>query len=101
MGNFNNRLALALGLALVASASPALAQSSQGWEEPALQVIEVLESGFVKIATMVIGIAVIGLSAWGAMTAKLDFRQFAFVLIGGLLVVAGPTMIRALLSAVG
>jgi|TARA_R110000772_G_scaffold268526_1_gene395939 conjugal transfer pilus assembly protein TraA len=101
MGKFNVRFAVAVAAAVVAASSPAFAQSASGWEEPALKVIEVLESGFVKIASLVIGIGIIGLGAWGALTAKLDFMRFAMIFIGGLLVVAGPTMLRNLLSAVG
>ena len=88
-------------LTLLIAASPVLAANGEAWADPALEVIGVLESGLVKIGAMVIGIGIIAFGAWGALTARIEWSRFGFILTGGLLVVAGPTMIRALLEVVG
>ncbi len=77
---------------------PALAQ--EGWEQPALKLIEVLESGLVKIGAVLIGLGILGLGIWAAVTTRLDWQKFGYVLIGGVLVMAGPTMLKMLLTAV-
>ena len=86
---------------MTALSGEALAATGEAWADPALEVIGVLESGLVKIGAMVIGIGIIAFGAWGALTARIEWSRFGFILTGGLLVVAGPTMIRALLEVVG
>ncbi|MEQ8664833.1 MAG: TrbC/VirB2 family protein [Rhodospirillales bacterium] len=100
MGTINLKLCLCVAI-IVTAASPAFAANGDAWADPALEVIEVLESGLVKIGAMVIGIGIIAFGAWGALTARIEWSKFGFILIGGLLVVAGPTMIRTLLEVVG
>lgn len=81
-------------------ALPALAQSAgAGWEEPATGLIEVLQSGLVKIGVVLIGVGIIAFGMWGAITARIDWTKFGMILIGGLLVMVGPTMITTLLEA--
>lgn len=85
---------------LAIAAVPALAQEAgAGWEEPATGLMEVLESGLVKIGVVLIGIGVIAYGMWGAITARIDWTKFGMILVGGLLVMTGPTMIRALLES--
>lgn len=94
-------LSLACLAVLCTAAVPALAQSTgSGWEEPATGLMEVLESGLVKIGVVLIGIGVIAYGMWGAVTARIDWTKFGMILIGGLLVMTGPTMIRTLLESV-
>lgn len=80
---------------------PALAQDAagNGWEEPATGLITVLQSGLVNIGIVLIGVGIIGLGLWGAITARLEWTKFGYVLIGGLFIMVGPTMITALLGA--
>ena len=95
------KLAKPLLLAVLITAvvvEPALAQ--EGWEKPALKLIEVLESGLVKIGAVLIGVGILAMGIWAAVTARLDWQKFGYVLIGGVLVMAGPTMLRMLLAAV-
>ncbi len=94
-------LSLACLAVLCITAVPALAQSTgSGWEEPATGLMEVLESGLVKIGVVLIGIGVIAYGMWGAVTARIDWTKFGMILIGGLLVMTGPTMSRTLLESV-
>lgn len=87
------------GLSTLVVVDPALAQ--EAWEQPAIKLIELLESGLVKIGAALIGIGIIAFGAWGALSGRLDWSKFGMMLIGGLLVMAGPTMLRAILQGLG
>lgn len=99
MENINIKTILFVAIA-VATAHPALAATGDAWADPAIGLIDVLESGLVKIGAALLGIAIIAFGAWGAITAKIEWSKFGFILIGGILIVAGPLMIRTLLEAV-
>ncbi|MCW9033496.1 MAG: TrbC/VirB2 family protein [Alphaproteobacteria bacterium] len=92
---------LAVSLVALLTTEPALAQSADGWEQPAVKLIELFESGLVKIGALLIGVGIIGLGAMAALSGKIEWSAFGYRLIGGLLVIAGPTMIKSLLEAVG
>ena len=102
--NFKRKQKLAtaavVALAALTLSEPAFAQSAEGWEQPAVKIIELLGSGLVKIGIPLIGIGIIGFGLWGALTARIQWDKFGYILIGGLLVMAGPTMVKALLAAV-
>ncbi|WP_142850716.1 TrbC/VirB2 family protein [Telmatospirillum sp. J64-1] len=88
--------AAVVGLMALAIAEPSFAQDA--WEEPAIGLVERLESGLVKIAAALIGIGIIVYGAYGTISGRLDWLKFGMILFGGILVMAGPGMIRALLS---
>lgn len=91
-------------LALIALAGIGLtgtAFAAEGWEQPAVGLIDVLEGGLVKIGAVLIGIGIVAVGLWAAVTARMDWNKFAYVLIGGVLVMAGPTMVKTLLNTVG
>ena len=92
-------LPIAAAVAALAILEPAHAQD--GWESPATDLIETLNSGLVKIGAVLIGVAIIAFGMWGALTARIDWMRLAMILIGGGLVMAGPAMIDALLSTIG
>lgn len=93
-------LALAAACLLLALVGPALAQSSD-WVQPGIGLLEALESGLVKIGAIAVGIAIIVLGLLACFTQRMEWNKFGFILIGGLMVMAGPAMLRMLLSMAG
>ncbi|GAK43535.1 conserved protein [Tepidicaulis marinus] len=86
-------------IALCLSSLPAFAQDvGNGWEEPATGLIEVLQSGLVNIGVVLIGVGIIALGIYGVLTGQIDWKSFGMRLVGGLLIMVGPTMIVALLE---
>lgn len=79
----------------------ALAQTSGSgdWVRPATGLMTTLESGLVKIGSAGIGIGIIFLGLVACITARMEWNKFAYVLLGGLFIMAGPAALRALLNA--
>ncbi|WP_413208363.1 TrbC/VirB2 family protein [Rhodospirillum sp. A1_3_36] len=90
-------LAGALSLPAVLAASPALA--ADDWTAPIKSFIETLTSGLGNIGAGVLGLGIIALGLWAAMSGRMDWNRFAFSLIGGLLVMAGPSIVSALFAS--
>lgn len=86
-------------LAVALLCDPAFAAGGEGWEKPATDIMTVLQSGLVKIGSLLIGIGIIVFGGWGALTGRIEWNKFGFILIGGILVMAGPSMIKLLLAA--
>ena len=84
-------------LATVVSSTIAWAQSSE-WVKPATDLFDNLEVGLVDIGAVIVGIGIIANGIYATATGKLQFEQLAFRILGGLMIVAGPTAIRALLG---
>ena len=75
------------------------AQNSEDWIKPAVGLIEVLQSGLVQLGAAVIGIGIIIVGAYMGVTGDLAGKKLAGAICGGILVVAGPKMLAALLLA--
>lgn len=82
--------------ALALLATPALAQ---GWEDPIIQFIELLNSGTGRIGGWVIGLGIIALGLWGGLTGRMDWNRFIIMLIGGLFVIVGPEIASSLFGS--
>lgn len=102
MRNSTKNLVLAaLAVAAVSViADPAFAAGGEGWEAPATKFIGLLQSGLVKIAAVMIGIGIIGYGAWAAVSGRLEWQKLLYMIIGGILVMAGPGMLTTLLETV-
>ena len=89
-------------LLIVVSTMPAFAQLTTGgddaWVQPGVKIIEALESGIVTIGALVVGLGIIALGLWAIATLRMEWNKFWVVLIGGVLVMAGPKMITTLLK---
>lgn len=75
------------------------AAGNADWVQPATDLIESLESGLVKIGTVVVGVGVIIVGLVACITNRMDWNKFGYVLMGGVLIMTGPAAVRALLSA--
>lgn len=90
---------LLLGLAAALVLIPDLAMAADDdWVKPGTSLIDTLQSGLVTIGALVVGIGVIGVGLWAAATGHLDLKRLAMVIIGGILIMAGPAMIAAMLE---
>jgi type IV secretory pathway VirB2 component (pilin) len=83
---------------LVATAAIA---ANDAWVQPATELLDVLEGGLVSIGAPIIGIGIIGLGLWSSLAGNMDWKRLGFVILGGILVMAGPAALRALLEATG
>ena len=84
-------------LSVAGSSTMARAQTAD-WVQPATDLFGDLEVGLVDIGAVIVGIGIIANGIYATATGKLQFEQLAFRIIGGLMIVAGPAAIRALLS---
>lgn len=87
-------------IAIIALPSIAHAAGSADWVQPGTGLMENLESGLVQIGAIVIGIGVITVGIWACFTGHLKWERLGYVILGGVLVMAGPSMLRALLESV-
>lgn len=96
------RRAVAALAAVAMLVLPALAHAagSADWVQPGTGLMENLESGLVQIGAIVIGIGVIIVGIWACFSGHLKWERLGYVILGGVLVMAGPSMIRALLESV-
>lgn len=79
-------------------ASPALAQSSKKWVEPASGFLGSVELGLIDIGGGVAGIAIIGYAFFLFINGRIEAMKLFTMVLAALLVTAGPSMIRGLLS---
>ena len=77
----------------------ALAQTKEEWVKPAVGFIDVLQGGLVQVAAAVIGIGIIVIGAYTALTGHFDGKKLGASVFGGILVMAGPKMLASLLTA--
>lgn len=81
---------------------PALAAdapASADWVQPATGLLSTLENGLVKFGSIAVGIGVIVVGLIACVTSRMNWDKFAHVVIGGVLIMAGPAALRALLQA--
>jgi type IV secretion system protein VirB2 len=87
--------------AVLLIANIAYAAGNADWVQPATDLIESLESGLVKIGTVVVGVGVIIVGLVACITNQMNWDKFGYVLMGGILIMTGPAAVRALLSVSG
>lgn len=91
------RRALPVALVVLLASHPAFAAAE--WTDPIVTFIESLTSGLGRIGTLVLGLGIIVIGLWAAITGRMDWNRFAFALIGGLLVMVGPSIVSTLFAA--
>ncbi len=87
--------------AVIALTDPAFAAASADWVKPATDMAKSLESGMVKIGAVLVGIGIIFVGLAAALIGHLHWDKFGYVLLGGILIMAGPAALRSLLSSAG
>ncbi|MEP3246733.1 MAG: TrbC/VirB2 family protein [Sneathiella sp.] len=95
-----NRLFLSLSLL---SPGYALAQSTGNsgngnWIEPASELAETLQGGLVQIGGPIIGIGIVVIGLWAGITGRMPWERVGMVVIGGLLITVGPSIMTNLLG---
>ncbi|PLW77180.1 TrbC/VirB2 family protein [Cohaesibacter celericrescens] len=88
---------IAATLALAASNSFALAGAD--WASPATTLAESLQSGTVSIATAIIGFGLILYGIYIIVSGHFDIRRVLTYVLGGALIMVGPTLMTTLLTA--
>ncbi len=96
--NINLQTALTVCFLVLAIAEPAFA-AGDGWEQPAIGLISVLESGLVKLGVAIIGIVIIGYAFYQAFNNDFQIKPLAVKIFAAVLIYFGPQMIKALLEA--
>src|SRR3546814_14242884 len=95
--NTSLRLMLALmGASLILTLLPQIAWAAgdDSWVQPGTSLMENLESGLVTLGAVVVGIGVIGVGIWACASGHLRWERLGYVVLGGLLIMAGPAMLR-------
>ena len=90
-------IAAAIVAVCMVGVEPAAAQADE-WVKPAEGLIAALQSGLVTAGLALAGIGIIALGIWGAVTGRMDWGRFGYVILGGVLVMVGPRVIAALLE---
>tara|TARA_R110000868_G_scaffold324030_7_gene584958 strand:- start:709 stop:1029 length:321 start_codon:yes stop_codon:yes gene_type:complete len=76
-------------------ASPAAAQDAN-WVAPITDFLETLTTGLGQLGSAVLGIGIIAIGLWASWTGRMDWPRFGFALVGGILVMLGPTLVTNL-----
>lgn len=92
--------ALLLLTVLCLVADPVLAQGSDEWVKPATGLIEALRSGLVTVGALVVGLMVVGRAIFMVFSGNPDWQKIGVVILGGVLIMAGPAAIAALLETI-
>jgi type IV secretory pathway VirB2 component (pilin) len=94
------KITIVAGLATLAMTEPAFAQGATGsnWWDPVVSFLELLAEGFGKIFAIALGLGLVVYGGWGAFTGRLDPQRGIMMVIGGILVTAGPAIASGLLG---
>lgn len=87
-------------LATLALTQPAFAQTTGGgnWWDPVVTFLELLSEGFGKIFAIALGLGLVIYGGWAAFTGRLDPQRGIMMVVGGILVTAGPAIASGLLG---
>jgi len=95
----SNAFITILGVYIVLLSGDALAASaSSDWVKPGVSIVESLRSGVVTIGALVVGLGVMVVGIWACVTLRMEWSKLGYVGFGGLLIMAGPQMVAALLD---
>ncbi len=78
----------------------AAAQSSADWIKPGATIIDSLKSGLVSIGGPLVGIGIIVIGFIAAIAQRMHWDKFGYVLLGGILITAGPSIMAKLLGLI-
>lgn len=87
------------GVLVALLARPAFAQSTTEWTDPIITILESLTSGFGVIGGLIVGVGIMALGAWAAMTGRMEWHRMIYVILGGILIMVGPSVMSQLLGA--
>jgi len=90
-------------LTVLLFADPALAQEASGdgaWADAGVDGIGILKSGFVRFGAPAVGLGIIGVGLWACLTFRMPWDKLGYVVLGGILIMAGPTMMSTLMELV-
>ncbi len=77
----------------------AFAQTSDEWVKPMTGLVDSLRGGAVTIGALIVGLAVVIRGIMMALSGNPDWSKIGMVIVGGVLIMAGPSAIAALLTA--
>ncbi len=83
--------------AAMISPTYALAQSAE-WIEPASGLVESISGGLVQIGVPIVGVGLLLAALWGGLTGNIKAERIKVLVIAGLLITAGPSMLTALFA---
>ena len=76
----------------------ALAATNTDWVKPGIDLFARLEGGLVDLGIILVGVGMVAVGLWAGLVGRLDFMRVVMIVLAGLLIVAGPAAIRALLA---
>ena len=82
-------------IVLLAFPEIAFAQDTS-WIDPAIEIVESLESGLGRIAAVAVSLGLIAIGVWGAITGSLNFMKIGMMVGAAFLVAFGPQIILGL-----
>lgn len=93
-------LVLMLAIAFVMFVAPELAWAAgdDAWVQPGVEAAENVESGLVTLGAVLVGIGVIVVGIVACVMGKLEWNRLIYAIIGGILIMAGPAIVRALIN---
>jgi hypothetical protein len=80
--------------------------ANDDWVKPGVGLVETLQSGLVTFGALFVGLAVIGFAIYTAAQSvlgdgRVNWGKLFTIIIAGVLIMAGPSMMALLLQAVG
>jgi type IV secretory pathway VirB2 component (pilin) len=92
-------LGVGIALSLVAVWLPDVAfAQNKDWVKPAENLIGDLTGGLVQIGIPVVGLGVIILGIWAAISGRIDWMRMGMILVAGILITLGPSIMSTLLG---
>ena len=81
---------------------PAWAQAGSNvdgsWVDPIVNLFKSIQSGLGQLGAIVVGLGVMVLGLWAGLSGRLDWNRAIWIVLGGMLVVAGPQISESLLG---
>lgn len=84
----------------------AVAAANSDWVKPGIGLVETLQSGLVTVGALLVGLAVVGFAIYTAVQSvlgdgRVNWGKLFTIIIAGVLIMAGPSMLAMLLQNVG
>jgi conjugal transfer pilus assembly protein TraA len=89
---------LTIAAVIIFAPEIAFAQSSDEWVKPASDLIDALRSGLVTAGALIVGLAVVARGIWIAMSGNPEWQKIGMIIMGGVMIMAGPKVMAALLE---
>jgi type IV secretory pathway VirB2 component (pilin) len=72
--------------------------ADDSWVEPGVEAASNIEAGLVTLGAVLIGIGVIIVGIIAVVAGKMEWSRMIYVVIGGILIMAGPAIFRGLVN---